>query len=155
MKTTNKLLILIAILLFSVSNTFYGQSTHVITLHVDTDQLNAGNESEAFSFSVSEGTSVENIDNPKTFTIFVNEEDTVIWEGTSLSGASVNIESITYSTGTEIFGKKKNNGKNKNGKKKVEAKVKRGKKNAEYKYDIEFTLGSFTFNIDPVIKVKP
>ena len=105
MKTTNKLLILIAILLFSVSSTFYGQSTHVITLHVDTDQLNAGNESAAFSFSVSEGTNVENIDNPETFTIFVNEEDTVIWEGTSLSGAAVHIESITYSKGTQIFGK--------------------------------------------------
>ena len=153
MKTTNKLLTLIAILLFSVSNT-YGQSTHVITLHVDTDQLNAGNESEAFSFSVSEGTNVENIDNPKTFTIFVNEEDTVIWEGTSLSGATVNIESITYSEGTEIFGKQKQNGKVINGKKKVDANVKRGKKNAEYKYDIEFMIGRFTFNIDPIIKVK-
>lgn len=155
MKTTNKLLILIAILLFSVSSTFYGQSTHVITLHVDTDQLNAGNESAAFSFSVSEGTNVENIDNPETFTIFVNEEDTVIWEGTSLSGATVNIESITYSKGTQIFGKQKHNGKMKNGKKKVEAKVKKDKKNAEYKYDIEFMIGKFSFNIDPVIKVKP
>ena len=154
MKTPKTFLILVTILLFSLSSTFYGQTTHVITLHVDTNELNAGNESAAFSFSVSEGTNVENIENPEMFTIFVNEEDTVIWEGTSTSGAAVKIESITYSKGTEIFGKQKHNGKIKNGKKKVEAKVKKDKKNAEYKYEIEFTIGRFPFKIDPVIKVK-
>jgi len=153
MKTNNGLFIVIAILLFSLSSTFYGQTTHVITLHVDTNELNAGNQSAAFSFSVGEGTNVENIDNPETFTIFVNEADIVIWEGTSLSGATVNIESITYAEGTEIFGKRKHYGKVKNGKKKVEAKVKKDKKNAEYKYVIEFMIGRFSFNIDPKIKV--
>ncbi len=155
MKTMKKNLIIITILVFSSSQTFYAQTTHVITLHVDTNELNAGNESAAFSFSVSEGTDVENIDNPETFTIFVNEEDTVIWEGTSLSGAAVNIESITYSKGTQIFGKQKHNGKMKNGKRKVEAKVKKDKKNAEYKYDVEFMIGKFSFKIDPKIIVKP
>lgn len=155
MKTPKTLLILIAILLFSLSRTSYGQTIHVITLHVDTDILNAGGDtSKAFSFSAGPDTEVENIDNPELFTIFVNEEDTVIWEGTSTSGAAVHIESIIYSEGTEIFGKQKHNGKIKNGKKKVEAKVKKNKKNAEYKYLIEFSIGRFPFKIDPVIKVK-
>jgi len=155
MKTSKTFLIFIAILLFSFSSTCYGQTIHVITLHVDTDILNAGGDtSKAFSFSAGPDTVVENIETPEMFTIFVNEEDTVIWEGTSISGAAVHIESITYSKGTEIFGKQKHNGKIKNGKKKVEAKVKKDKKNAEYKYIIDFMIGKFPFKIDPIIRVK-
>ena len=155
MKTAKTFLILITFLLFSFSSTVYGQTVHVITLHVDTNILNAGGDtSKAFSFSAGPGTEVENIDNPEMFAIFVNEEDTVIWEGTSTSGAAVNIESITYSEGTEIFGKQKHNGKIKNGKKKVEAKVKINKKNAEYKYIIDFMIGRFPFKIDPKVIVK-
>ena len=90
----NKQLILMAIALLTFCGSSFAQTTHVVTLHVDTDELNNGNNKKAFSFSASQGTVVENIDNPETFTILVNEDDEIEWEGLSTSEAEVSINDI-------------------------------------------------------------
>ena len=159
MKTKNFLLIVCAILLFSVNGIVYSQQTHVIILNVNTTELNNGNTAGAFSFTASTGTPVENADNPEGFTIVVNENDDITWEGISSSGASVQINEIEIvedpnNAGKEkIFNRNKLKGNIENGKNKVKGKVKDKTKGNEYKYIIRFSLGAFEFEIDPIIKV--
>ena len=71
MKTRKQLFILIVLTLLTFSSASFAQALHVITLNVDTNELNNNNKDTAFSFSVSEGTQVENIDEPEKFTILV------------------------------------------------------------------------------------
>ena len=138
----NKQLILMAIALLTFCGSSFAQTTHVVTLHVDTDELNNGNNKKAFSFSASQGTVVENIDNPETFTILVNEDDEIEI-----------VDDMSKPNKEKIFKNKKTKGVHKNGKKKVKAKVKKKSKGNEYKYIIRFTIGQSDFEIDPGIKV--
>lgn len=159
MRTTKSLLILCAIALFSINGIVSGQQSHVIVLNVNTTALNNGNTAGAFSFTASQGTTVENADNPQGFTIIVNENDDILWEGISSSGASVEIneiemvEDVNKPDKEKIFNKNKLKGSKQNGKNKVKAKVKDKTKGNEYKYIIRFSIGRFEFEIDPIIKV--
>lgn len=159
MKTKEQRFFLLVIMLLVFTGTSFAQTTHFITLHVDTQHLNNGNNEKAFSFSASPGTAVENSEDPEEFTIIVNENDEIEWEGVSSSGAIVDIEEIeimddaTNPNREKVFKNKKNKGKKKNGKKKVKEKVKANTKNNIYKYFIRFTIGTFSFEIDPKIKV--
>ena len=159
MKTKNLLFIVCAILMFSIHGISYSQQTHVIILNVNTTELNNGNTAAAFSFTASSGTPVENTDNPEGFTIVVNENDDITWEGISSSGAAVQIneieivEDVNNPDKEKVFNKNKLKGNIENGKNKVKAKVKDKTKGNEYKYIIRFSLGRFEFEIDPIIKV--
>ncbi|GGW44304.1 hypothetical protein GCM10007383_30910 [Arenibacter certesii] len=143
------------------SGTAYAQTTHVVTLYVDTDLLNQGNNKKAYSFSVSEGTDFSDIEDPEAFTIFVNENDEVEWEAESSSGEEVNIEEIEIlddlqnPNRKDLFKSKKLNGNRNNdhSKKKVKAKIKSNTKDNVYKYIIRFSLEGNTYEIDPKIRV--
>jgi chromatin remodeling complex protein RSC6 len=159
MKTKEQRIFLLVIMLLVSTGISFAQTTHVVTLHVDTQQLNNGNNKKAFSFSASRGTAVENSEDPEEFTIIVNENDEIEWEGESSSGAIVDIEEIeilddaTKPNREKVFKNKKYKGKKKNGKKKIKEKVKGNTKNNVYKYLIRFTIGTSSFEIDPKIKV--
>ena len=159
MKTRKQLFILIVLTLLTFSSASFAQELHVITLNVDTNELNNDNKDAAFSFSVSEGTQVENIDDPKKFTILVQANDDIEWVGSSSSGAAVSIDEIeivedeTKPNREKIFRKNKTPGKTNNGKKKVKAKVKDRSKGNTYKYIIRFSIGASAFDIDPGVKV--
>ena len=159
MTTKEQRIFLVLILVLVFTGISCAQTTHIVTLHVDTQQLNNGNNKKAFSFSASQGTAVENSDDTEEFTIIVNENDEIEWEGVSSSGAIVDIEEIEIMDDTtnpnreKVFKNKKNKGKKKNGKKKVKEKVKANTKNNVYKYFIRFTIGTTSFEIDPKIKV--
>ncbi len=159
MKTRKQLFILIVITLLTFSSASFAQGPHVVTLHIDTNELNNSNEDAAFSFSASTGTAVENIDDPENFTITVNVDDEIEWVGTSSSGAAVGIDEIeivadeTTPDRDKIFRKNKMSGRINDGKKKVKAKVKDRSKGNTYKYIIRFSIGASSFAIDPKIKV--
>jgi len=86
-------------------------------------------------------------------------DDEIEWVGSSSSGAAVGIDEIeivadeTTPDRDKIFRKDKTLGKINNGKKKVKAKVKDKAKGNTYKYIIRFSIGAFSFEIDPKIKV--
>ncbi len=159
MKPNKQLLFLIAILTLSFCGGSFAQGPHVVTLNVDTNELNKGNKDAAFSFTVSEGTAFENIDDDENFTITVKANDEIEWVGTSTSMAAVSIDEIeivadeTKPNREKIFKKNKTPGKINKGKKKVKAKVKDKSKGNTYKYIIRFSIGASNFVIDPRIKV--
>ncbi|MGB5273812.1 MAG: hypothetical protein WBN39_07135, partial [Flavobacteriaceae bacterium] len=114
----------------------------------------------AVSFSAP-GSEVENPNGKEDFTIVIDVNDEVEWEGVATSGEVVNIDNIDIDADDnkpdkdKIFKKSKSN----NGKKKVKAKVKSKKKDdakgKTYKYKISYSLGaSDPIIIDPIIKVK-
>ncbi|WP_026809703.1 hypothetical protein [Arenibacter latericius] len=161
MRTNKYHFIICGILLVMFSSITYAQTIHIITLYVDTDLLNQGNNKKAFSFSVSEGTEVADLEDPEAFTIFVNENDVVEWEGESSSGEEVNIEEIEViddiqnPNRKDLFKSKKLKGNRNNGnnRKKVKAKIKSKTKDNVYKYIIRFSLEGETYEIDPKIRV--
>ncbi len=159
MKTSKQLLILIVSTLLTFSSASFAQGHHVVTLNVDTNELNKGNKDAAFSFKVGVGTQAENIDDDENFTIIVKANDEIEWVGSSSSGASVSINEIeivadeTKPNREKIFKKNKTPGKINKGKKKVKAKVKDKSKGNTYKYIIRFSIGASSFKIDPKIKV--
>ena len=159
MKTRKQLFILIVLTLLTFSSASFAQGPHVVTLKVDTNELNNNNKDAAFSFLVSAGTQVENIDDPVKFTILVQANDDIEWVGSSSSGAAVHIDEIEIVTDDanpnreKIFRKVKTSGKINNGKKKVKAKVKDKSKGNTYKYIIRFSIGASSFEIDPGIRV--
>lgn len=158
MRASKQLMLLASIFILFCGGIF-AQTTHVVTLHIDTDQLNDGNNKRAFSFSASTGTQVENIDDTKNFTITANADDEIEWAGSSSSQAAVHIDEIEIIQDEaspmreKIFRKNKTSGKLKDGKKKVKARVKDKAKGNTYKYIIRFSIGASSFEIDPKIKV--
>jgi len=157
MKSTNHFLILIAIVLLSFSNSSYGQEDRVITLNVNTAQITNQNEYQVSYFAGQE----ENTDT-RNFTIYVNPGDRIIWQGissTSPDNDIVNIKSINYEGGTNVFDQNVlNNDRESPGI--VIGVVKNGTEGFEEKYKISFTVFNNgvkrqgTFHIDPKIKVN-
>ena len=94
MKTTNLILILTAVL----SLMSCGQ-LHVVTLYVDTTQINQSSIAQHASFG--QPTGITNED----FTTHVRSGDKIIWEGVSISNPSdkVEITSINHISGDRIF----------------------------------------------------
>ena len=160
MKPNKELFILIVSTLLIFTGASFAQGPHVVTLNVDTNELNNNNKDAAFSFTVSAGTQVENIDDPEKFTILVKANDEIEWVGASSSRAAVSIDEIeivadeTKPDREKIFRKDKTPGKINKGKKKVKAKVKDKAKGNTYKYIIRFSIGASSFEIDPGLKVS-
>ncbi|MGB5369823.1 MAG: hypothetical protein WBN18_05290 [Flavobacteriaceae bacterium] len=151
MKSTKKLSILCALASLFWGHLTYGQKMVILSVNSSTG---------AVSFSAP-GSEVENPNGTEDFTIVIDVNDQIEWEGVSTSGEVVNIDEIDIEADNgkpdseKIFKKTKIN----NGKKKIKARVKNSKKeNAKgktYKYKISYILGSNDpIEIDPVIKVK-
>ncbi|MCJ7468208.1 MAG: hypothetical protein MUO53_16130 [Maribacter sp.] len=147
----------ISIFLFFVALLFggvYGQTTHYVTLHVNTEELQNNQNAAAVSyFTVDEATEVLNNDSPESFTILVNVGDNIVWNGlaTAPSGEAVEIKKIKYKRGGRIFSNE-----DIEGEVSVSALVIRDSGDEGYIYTIQFWLGDSNrvYTIDPVIKTK-
>ncbi len=150
MKTTSRLLFF---LLAVVSLVSCKNQLHVVTLYVDTDQIQLSNTDQHANFGQPLG--ISNTD----FTTHVRKGDRVIWQGVSISNPAdqVKITSINYVSGERLFQRISLSGK-RGGDEMVTGAIKMrpGKFEAylKEKYSINFTLSNKagTFNIDPVIK---
>ena len=157
MKTKKPLLLLYLFAALLLTTGLKAQIVRTITLQVTSDELNADDPSKACRFMADSDTEVLDNSSPEKFTILVNEDDVLIWEGISDTGQEVTIENIVVEEvpgQNSLFRKSKLNGRIRDGKKKVKGKVKNDIKGNEYKYTVAFAVGGDTYLIDPKIKVK-
>lgn len=157
MKTNKSIFILVVVLgiLFNTNCFSQESETYYITLNVDTSTINSQNESSVSNFGQEEGISNED------FTISVRKGDTIIWlgESTSSSDDVVNITSINYEGGKNIFSQNRLKG---NGQvpELVVGTVVNGDVGEFIKYKISFKVlnngnrRGGTYMIDPKIQIK-
>ena len=149
---TRQLLAITALLLCTFLSSF-AQETVVITLNVNTGQIDNKNLASTCNFGQDDGISNED------YTVVVNVGDNIVWEGVSTSSEDdiVNITMIKYVGGKNIFGKDLGPDGN-DPKQKVRGKVLSSTDGNAYKYDISFTVinngvkRNGTFHIDPKIQ---
>ena len=159
METFNSMKGAYALLFFLFCSLSFGQAGDhvVITLTVDTSQL--GDDRKAPGGCTLTATPASVVvpgdNNPKMFTIQVEDGDEVEWEGITQDGKEVKIKKIGYIKGINIFDSRNIAGKMKNGKEKVNAKIKRKTAHGlDYEYLIEFKVQGFgKYTLDPKIKV--
>ncbi len=159
MKTFNSMQGSLALLLFLFCSLSFGQAGDpvVITLTVDTSQL--GNDSNAPGGCTLTATPssvvVPGDNNPKMFTIQVEDGDDLEWEGVTQDGEDVKIKKIGFIKGINIFDSRNIFGRIRDGKEKVNAKIKRKTAHGlDYEYLIEFKVQGFgKYTLDPKIKV--
>jgi hypothetical protein len=152
-----KLHILHAILCFALFLTgLYAQEEHVITLEVNTAEIQNPNVNDFCSF-VGQESGVSNED----YTIVARVGDVVIWRGVSTSSPDdiVEIRAINHQGdrgGRDIFGQNQLQGENGQVVATIQNTTEEG---ADYKYQLQFwvynngTRRGGTYNIDPRIKV--
>ncbi len=129
----------------------------VITLYVDTAQINNRNVNASCNFGQAQDISNEE------FTTVVNLGDSVTWQGVSANAPStdvVNIVSINHEGGKNVFDANVLKGSTSEGREKVTATaIQRTTGGEKYKYKISFTVfnngtkRNGTFHIDPKIEV--
>ena len=167
MKTTNRFLIIVAIvslsfISFSCKNKIkpighvVNGNKHTITLNVNTKIVTKRNLCKTSSFG-----QVDSISN-EDYTVIVNPGDSITWKGFSTWSTDdiVNITKIKYKKGSHIFKKDDLTG-NGRVKEKVKGKVLDSvKEGSEYEYKIFFTVihngkkRNGTFSIDPKIQIN-
>jgi len=157
MKTNKTLFIYSVILTLLMSTVSFSQSkTHYITLYVNTSTIDSQNESIVSNFGQEEDISNED------YTISARIGDTIIWKGVSSSSPEddvVNIKSINYEGGTNIFDQNILKG-NREDPEEVIGEVVNGNVGDEIKYKISFKVlnngkkRNGTFHIDPKIQIK-
>jgi len=162
MKTTNRLLILITIVLLSFSNTTYGQKDSIlvrkartIILNVNVAEITNKTINEHSNFGQGKDSSNEE------FTIYANVGDIIIWKGLpygeSTEGDIVNITGIHHRNGNDIFSKNMLSGNGGEPEKVVGLVLNLAPKGMEYKYKIFFTVihdgKKKHYHIDPKIQV--
>ncbi|WP_047418296.1 hypothetical protein [Cellulophaga sp. Hel_I_12] len=156
MKTIKNILLLLAFTFLSFAQA--QEPTVIITLTVDTSAL--GDDRDApggctFTVTPADKLVFNDPNDPKAFTIAVDESDLIEWQGITTTGDDVKIKKISFIGGTEIFGSSNINGRNSNGKEKVKAKPnKKTPPGKDYEYSINFKPDGFKFyQIDPKIRV--
>lgn len=156
MKTIKNIILLLACCFFGYAQA--QEPTVIITLTVDTAAL--GSDSDApggctFKVTPANKVVVNDPNNPKSFTILVEETDVIEWQGITTTGGDVRIKKISYIGGTEIFGSNNIYGRNENGQEKVKAKPnKKTFPGQDYEYSIRFKPDGFSnYNLDPKIRV--
>jgi len=155
---TNKTLFIYSVILTLLMNTvsFSQSKTHYITLYVNTSTIDSQNASLVSNFGQEEDISNED------YTISVSIGDTIIWKGVSSTSPEddvVNIKSINYEGGTNIFDQNilKGNGEDHE---EVVGEAVNGSVGDEIKYKISFKVlnngkrRNGTFHIDPKIQIK-
>ncbi len=143
----------IAFLLFIfLGTTTIAQTTHIVTLKVNTDLITQRLTNRHATFGQPRGISNKN------FTIYAYRGDIIEWEAVDSSGKNrpVTIEEINYVSGTDLFDQKKI--KKKGNEKKIKKKIKKGKRDQSEKYTIVFSFvkdgETKTIEIDPKIVIK-
>ena len=147
--------VLALIFSFSLSAQAFAQTERVITLQVNTGEINNRNVNEQSTFGQPAGISNEE------FTVEAEVGDTIIWEGIStVEGDAVLIESINHEGdkgGRDVFGKNQLDG---------EDGIVRGtilnttEAEADYKYKITFRVvregrnRRGVYHIDPKLRVQ-
>ena len=160
----NLLIIALAILLFG-STVSYAQGTNVVTLNVNTNDINGDNVLDECSFTWEDpdGNIIPSGSGPELedWLITIDLNSDIEWRGISSSEDNkiVNIIHIKHESGTPIF-----NGKTLKGDRNPNGEKVRGKPNkktndeegGDFKYNIKFKVKGVrgTFNIDPKIKVE-
>ncbi len=154
MKTTNSLLILIAVMSLMACSS----QLHVVTLYVNTTQIDQSNIAQHASFGQPAGIANED------FITNVRKRDKIIWQGLSTSDTShkVTISSIKHESGDFLIGQIpaiSNRAKKMNYNKfirKIIAKPTREQAFAEEKYSLKFEVSNKIelgpFEIDPKIR---
>lgn len=159
LKRTTLILLTSSLLLCTLTSTTKKEpapyANVVVTLRVDTKEINKDNLSTTCDFGQEEGISNEE------FTITVNVGDVITWEGVSSTSPDTDVVDITkikYVKGKNIFGKDldtTDKGKNQKVSGKVLSSTAVG---GDYKYDISFSVTTNgvkrngTFHIDPKIQ---
>lgn len=145
--------ITIALVMFLfIGTSAIAQTTHVITLRVNTDRITASNVNQESNFGQSSRVS------NKDFTVFAYKGDYIEWQAvdSSNSGRSVTVEEIKYESGKNLFDQP--NFKKIGSNKKIKKKISKGKKNQKEKYVIIFSFEKggkkYTYQIDPKIIIK-
>lgn len=155
MKTIHFFGILFIQLLFAHGLIGQGQTTHTITLSCNTAEIEKTTVDQNCNFGQSSGTN-------RDFTIRVRVGDIILWKGESTSSPSdrVDIKSINYEGGTNVFDKNILRGNNQKPEL-VSGTVVTGQPNQEEKYKISFRVfnngnkRNGTFHIDPKIQIIP
>lgn len=149
MKTTNRILILMAVMSFMACK----NQMHVVTLYVKTAEIEQNSIEANANFDQPLG--IANRD----FITNVRRGDLIIWQGQSTSNPehSVNITSIEHVSGDKIIGQKSVKTKMMNNKqvfRKIDARPGREKVYLEEKYNLKFTVSNKEgiFIIDPKIR---
>ena len=128
----------------------------VVTLYVNTADIKTPNESAYCNFGQGDDVTNEN------YTIVVNVGETVVWQGVSSDAPEtdiVQITSINYQGGKNVFGKNILPGDSGSPQKVKAQPTVRTSANESCKYAIQFTVSNNgikrngTFKIDPVIQV--
>lgn len=136
----------------TVGMTTFAQTTHVVTLKVDTDKISSGTVDRYANFGQPSGVSNKN------YTVFAYRGDNIEWGAIDSSGKrrKVYVEEIKYESGTNLFDKK--NFKRERRKRKIKNKIKKGNKDQSEKYIIVFSFKkggkTYTYQIDPKIVIK-
>ena len=156
MKILSKIVVLIAVILFSFGTATSPQSIHEITLYVDTGAITSNNVNQVSNFG--QDTGISNVD----FTIVVKPGDIVLWKGVSSTAPEtdeVHVTAINHEGGARVFGKNTLRDTNQNPGI-VLGTVTDGKDGDEEKYKLSFKVKNDgekrngTFHIDPKIQVK-
>ncbi len=151
MKTSHSLLILVAVMSLMACSS----QLHVVTLYVDTTQIDQSNIAPHVSFGQPAGIANED------FITNVRKRDIVIWQGLSTSDTShkVIISSIKHESGDFLISQMPTKSKKLNYNKffrKIIAKPTREQPYAEEKYSLKFEVSNKPdlgqFEIDPKIR---
>jgi hypothetical protein len=149
MKTTNRFLVLIAIVLFlfatsSCESCCKKTKKHTIILNVNTNDITDYTISENSNFGQAKDISNEG------FTLHVKFGDQITWEGLAIppSEGVVKIKKIKYASGTNFFDKEVLVGREK-----VVANVSNGSKGDVLKYILVFEVNDSIYEIDPKLQM--
>ncbi|MGB5264208.1 MAG: hypothetical protein WBN28_11465 [Lutimonas sp.] len=148
MKPNDKLSLLLALCLMSMTGLLYSQT--VVTLNVDTTEIDKHEDLNMTCYFTGqpEGVSLEDF----TIEVVVGEE--ITWVGQStVDETTVEIKKIKYEKGVKLLDGDDID--SKGDEKFVKAKVDKGNPADAEKYTIHFKVGNKPFKIDPVIRIKP
>lgn len=128
------------------------QQTRVVTLSVNTAEINNENMATTANFGQTDGSTNED------YTILVQLGDTIVWQGLSSSNPTdhiVNIKQINHVGGARLFDRNVLNGDG-GTPERVIGIITEGRPGDEKKYNIQFRFSNKpgTFVIDPKIKVQ-
>ena len=154
MKTKFQLVALLMVMLICPATLLQAQEVHVVTLNVNTGEINNNNVNDVSDFGQS--ADISNRD----FTIEVSLGDIVVWKGVSTSpeNDSVMIDAINHEGGARVFDRNtlKDDPQNPGV---VVGKVTAGRRGDEEKYKISFKVfengvqKGGTYHIDPKIRI--
>jgi hypothetical protein len=163
MKTNIRLYLGTAILMLVLSVSGFAQGTNIVTLNVDTDDINDSNVLEKcfFTWEKPDGTISTSASGAalEDWLITINITEIVEWKGSATTDDNVIVDIIRIKreSGTPIFSGRTLRGNNDPSGEKIRAKPDRitNDQNGDFKYTIKFRVKGMrgSFDIDPKIKV--